>query len=69
VEASMIRSIILAGIILKIGIVFVGLFGYSIPIIIIGLVSGVLLMFRSDGKVVMAYSSVMHMSLCGVVIG
>jgi len=59
---------ILAGIILKIGIVFVRLFRYSIPIIMVGLVSGVLLIFGSDGKVVMAYSSVMHISLCGLVI-
>jgi len=69
VEASIFGSIILAGIILKMGIVFIRLFGYSIPMIMIGLVSGVLLIFGSDGKVVMAYSSVMHMSLCRLVIG
>jgi len=68
VEASIFGSIILAGIILKIGIVFVGLFGYSVPMIVVGLVSGVTLMFGSDGKVVMAYSSVMHISLCGLII-
>jgi len=69
VEASIFRSIILAGIILKMGIVFIGLFGYSMPMIIIGLTSRVFLMFGSDGKVVMAYSSVIHISLCGLVIG
>jgi len=68
VEASIVGSIILAGIILKMGIVFIRLFRYSISIVIIGLVSRVLLMFGSDGKVVIAYSSVMHMSLCGVII-
>jgi NADH-ubiquinone oxidoreductase chain 4 len=68
VEASMFGSIILAGIILKMGIVFIRLFGYSIPMIMIGLISGVLLIFRSDGKVVIAYSSVIHMSLCGLII-
>jgi len=69
VEASMIRSMILARIILKIGIVFIRLFRYSIPVIMIGLISGVLIIFRSDGKVVIAYSSVIHISLCGLVIG
>jgi len=49
-------------------IIFIRLFRHSIPIVIIGLMSRVLLMFRSDGKVVMAYSSVMHMSLCGLII-
>ena len=68
VEASILRSIILAGIILKMGIVFVGLFRYSIQMIIVRLISRVLLIFRSDGKVVMAYSSVMHISLCGLII-
>jgi len=69
VEASILGSIILAGIILKMGIVFIRLFGYSMPMVIVGLISGVLLIFRSDGKVVIAYSSVIHMSLCGLVIG
>jgi len=65
----MFGSIILARIILKIGIMFVRLYRYSMPLIMVGLLSGVLLMFGSDGKVVMAYSSVMHMSLCRLVIG
>jgi len=69
VEASIHRSMILARIILKIGVIFIRLYGCSIPLIVIRLMSRVLLMFGSDGKVVIAYSSVMHISLCGIVIG
>lgn len=68
VEASILGSMILAGIILKIRIVFVGFYRYSMPILMIGLMNGVLLMFGADGKVVMAYSSVIHISLCGLLI-
>jgi NADH:ubiquinone oxidoreductase subunit 4 (subunit M) len=69
VEASIFGSIILARIILKIRIIFVGLYGFSVPLIMVGLASGVLIMFGSDGKVVMAYSSVIHISLCRLLIG
>lgn len=69
VEASIIGSIILAGIVLKIRIIFVRFYGLSMPIIVVGLVSRVLMIFRSDRKVVIAYSSVMHISLCGVLLG
>lgn len=69
VEASMHRSMVLAGLILKIGIIFVSLYGSSIILVMIRLVSGVILMFGSDRKVIIAYSSVIHMSLCGLLIG
>jgi len=69
VEASLFGSMILAGIILKIGIVFVRLYRFSVLIVVVGLSSRVLLMFGSDGKVVIAYSSVMHISLCRLLIG
>jgi len=68
VEASLVGSMILAGLILKIRIVFVGLYGYSITLMMVGLMCGVLMMFGSDGKVVMAYSSVIHITLCRVLI-
>lgn len=68
-EASIRGSIILAGIILKMGIVFVRLYGSSVPVVVVGLMSRVILMFGSDRKVVMAYSSVMHISLCRLLIG
>jgi len=65
----MFRSMILAGVILKIGIVFIRLYRYSMPLVIVRLISRVLLIFGSDGKVVIAYSSVVHMSLCGIIVG
>lgn len=69
VEASLFRSMILAGIILKIGVIFIRLYGFSIPLVMVGLVSRVILMFGADRKVVIAYSSVIHMSLCRLLIG
>jgi NADH-ubiquinone oxidoreductase chain 4 len=64
VEASMHGSMILAGLILKIGIVFIGMFGVSLILSVTGIVLATVLIFRSDGKVVMAYSSVAHMTIC-----
>jgi len=69
VEASIRGSILLARIVLKMRIMFLGMFGGGILLVVVGLVSGIVLMFSSDRKVVMAYSSVMHMSLCGFLIG
>lgn len=70
VEASMVGSFFLARILLKLRIMFCSLYCFEFILVIIG-ISGavVLMMIRVDGKVVIAYSSVVHMSLCGCVIG
>jgi len=60
---------ILAGLILKMRIVFVGLYGSGHVLFIIGVTCGVMMMLRADGKVVMAYSSIVHISFCRAVMG
>jgi len=65
VEASIVGSMILAGGVLKVGILFLWNFRW----LIIGLImlisfSGFIIIVGSDGKWVMAYSSVLHMTMC-----
>lgn len=65
VEASLMGSIVLAGRVLKVRILFLWNFG----LLIIGLMilmsfSGFIMMVGSDGKWVMAYSSVLHITIC-----
>jgi NADH:ubiquinone oxidoreductase subunit 4 (subunit M) len=65
VEANMFRSILLAGLILKVRLLFCSLFAGRLLIFVCGIVIAGYIMSRADGKVVMAYSSVAHMTVCG----
>jgi hypothetical protein len=68
-EASMIRSMILAGAVLKIRILY--LWNFNRMILILSsllLFPAVLILSVSDGKVFIALSSVLHMSCCIVIL-
>jgi NADH:ubiquinone oxidoreductase subunit 4 (subunit M) len=65
VEASIFRSMLLAGLILKVRLLFCSLFTSGLLIFVCGVVVAVYIMNRADGKVVIAYSSVAHMTVCG----
>lgn len=67
VEASIVRSIVLAGLILKVGIVFCSFFVNQYTLILMGMWIAGFIMFNADGKVVMAYSSVVHISMCAFI--
>lgn len=70
VEATILGSFFLAGIILKMGIWFCALYAAEFAIFSIGLtIATIIMCLRSDRKVIMAYSSVVHMTLCGFVMG
>ncbi|MBP94369.1 hypothetical protein CMK18_00275 [Candidatus Poribacteria bacterium] len=69
VEASMLGSIVLAGVVLKAGSIFCSMFCNEIHILVIGIVVRRIILIGSDGKVVMAYSSVVHMSCCVISFG
>lgn len=67
VEASMLGSMVLAGVVLKAGSVFCSWFCIEAVLLVLGVAVAAWMMLMSDGKVVMAYSSVAHMS-CAVII-
>jgi NADH:ubiquinone oxidoreductase subunit 5 (subunit L)/multisubunit Na+/H+ antiporter MnhA subunit len=60
---------VLAGIILKMGILFCRLFCSNVILILIGVFVAVIIILNSDGKVVIAYSSVAHITLCVAALG
>jgi len=66
----MLGSCFLAGVILKMGIVFVGNFsGEMVIFVVIMSLRAIMMMIGSDGKVLMAYSSVVHITGCAFVMG
>lgn len=68
VEASLLGSIILAGVILKLGILFCSLFVGNRGFFIVGVVIACGIMGGADRKVVIAYSSVAHMTMCAMML-
>jgi hypothetical protein len=60
---------LLAGLVLKIRIIFCSLFASSILIFTAGLAVAVFMINNADAKVVMAYSSVFHITLCAFLMG
>lgn len=64
VEASLLRSVFLAGIILKGGSVLYYLVGIFVPVVIVLGVVSLLIMRSVDGKGIVAISSVLHISVC-----
>merc|ERR1712048_713919 len=64
VEASMIRSMVLAGAVLKLGILYCWNFSLIIMVRLLVLMSAVVIINVIDGKGFAAYSSVLHISLC-----
>lgn len=68
VEASIIGSIVLAGAVLKLRIIYIWNFGNMLMIRLVLLMSVVVMYGVIDGKGFAAYSSVLHMTIC-VVIG
>merc|ERR1712003_453462 len=64
VEASIVRSMVLAGAVLKLGILYCWNFSLMIIVRLLVLISAVVIISVIDGKRFAAYSSVLHMSLC-----
>merc|ERR1712157_591941 len=64
VEASIVGSIVLAGAVLKLGILYCWNFSLMIIVGLLVLMSAVVIISVVDGKGFAAYSSVLHMSLC-----
>lgn len=64
VEASIIRSIVLAGAVLKLGIIYIWNFGGVILVGSLMTISTFVIMSVIDGKGFAAYSSVLHMTMC-----
>merc|ERR1712048_1558306 len=62
--ASMIRSMVLAGAVLKLGILYCWNFSSIIMVRLLILISAVVIIDVIDGKGYAAYSSVLHISLC-----
>jgi NADH:ubiquinone oxidoreductase subunit 4 (subunit M) len=69
VEASMIGSMVLARVVLKARTIFCNMFCLELVLLVIGVVVGRFILIGSDGKVVIAYSSVVHMSCCVISFG
>lgn len=67
VEASILRSMVLAGAVLKLGIIYMWNFGEILGIRVIMIISVVVIYGIIDRKGFAAYSSVLHMTLCVVV--
>jgi hypothetical protein len=61
----MFGSILLAGLILKVGLLFCSLFTSGLLVFVCRIVVATYIINRADGKVVMAYSSVAHITICG----
>lgn len=66
VEATIIRSIILAGVVLKAGTVFCCWYCTEIIVLIMGMILARFIIITADRKVIIAYSSVAHITLCVV---
>merc|ERR1712157_89643 len=64
VEASIVGSMVLAGAVLKLGILYCWNFSLVIMVRLLVLMSAVVIIGVIDGKRFAAYSSVLHMSLC-----
>lgn len=64
VEASIVRSMVLAGAVLKLGILYCWNFSLMIMVGLLVLMSAVVIISVIDGKGFAAYSSVLHISLC-----
>jgi len=64
VEASMVGSMVLAGAVLKLGILYCWNFSLMIVVRLLVLMSAVVIINVIDGKGFAAYSSVLHISLC-----
>merc|ERR1712157_540004 len=64
VEASIVRSMVLAGAVLKLGILYCWNFSLMIIVGLLVLMSAVVIISIIDGKGFAACSSVLHMSLC-----
>lgn len=64
VEASLLRSVFLAGIILKGGSVLYYLVGVFVPVVIVLSMVSLLIIRSVDRKGIVALSSVLHMSVC-----
>lgn len=64
VEASILGSIVLAGVVLKARSIFCSIFCNEVPVLIVRVTVGGIMLMGSDRKVVMAYSSVVHISCC-----
>merc|ERR1712176_47732 len=64
VEASIVRSMVLAGAVLKLGILYCWNFSLMIIVGLLVLISAVVIISVVDGKGFAAYSSVLHISLC-----
>jgi len=64
VEASIVGSIVLAGAILKLGILYCWNFSIIIMVRVLVFISAFVILSVIDGKRFAAYSSVLHMSLC-----
>jgi hypothetical protein len=56
---------LLAGLILKVGLLFCSIFAHGHLIFVCGIVVATSIMSGADRKVVMAYSSVAHITICG----
>lgn len=67
VEASMLRSMVLAGAVLKLGIIYIWNFRTIMIVRIIIVISAVVMYNVIDRKGFAAYSSVLHITLCVVV--
>merc|ERR1712157_10685 len=64
VEASIVRSMVLAGAGLKLGILYCWNFSLMIIVGLLVLISAIVIISVIDGKGFAAYSSVLHISLC-----
>jgi len=64
VEASIVGSMVLAGAVLKLGILYCWNFSLIIIVGLLVLMSAVVIISVIDGKGFAAYSSVLHISLC-----
>lgn len=68
-EASMLRSVFLAGVILKAGSVMFYMLRVSMLFVLVPLVLVLIFVYRTiDGKVIVAMSSVLHMTFSVVII-
>lgn len=65
----MLGSMLLAGVILKVGLLFCSLFANGSLLFVCRVMVATLMINGADRKVVMAYSSVAHITLCGFLLG
>merc|ERR1712088_784286 len=65
----MLGSIVLAGVVLKAGSMFCSIFCSEMAVLIVRVVVRGIILMGSDRKVVIAYSSVVHISCCVIAFG